>query len=63
MGASQIASHEQVRTVSVGLNQFVDRFEAKVLRMAGAIFLALPRIIPYVAAQAFVSVGYGVTER
>jgi multiple sugar transport system permease protein len=64
--ASLIASQEQIRTVSVGLNQFVGRFgtnENLPLWMAGAIFVALPPIILYVAAQRFVSVGYGVTER
>jgi len=64
--ASLIASQEPIRTVSVGLNQFVGRFgtnENLPLWMAGAIFVALPPIILYVAAQRFVSVGYGVTER
>jgi multiple sugar transport system permease protein len=64
--ASLVASQEQVRTVSVGLNQFVGRFgtnENLPLWMAGAIFVALPPIILYIAAQRFVSVGYGVTER
>jgi len=64
--ASLVASQEQVRTVSVGLNQFVGRFgtnENLPLWMAGAIFVALPPIILYVVAQRFVSVGYGVTER
>jgi multiple sugar transport system permease protein len=64
--ASLIASQEQIRTVSVGLNQFVGRFgtnENLPLWMAGAIFVALPPIVLYVAAQRFVSVGYGVTER
>jgi multiple sugar transport system permease protein len=64
--ASLIASQEQIRTVSVGLNQFVGRFgtnENLPLWMAGAIFVALPPIILYIAAQRFVSVGYGVTER
>ncbi len=64
--ASLVASQEQIRTVSVGLNQFVGRFgtnENLPLWMAGAIFVALPPIILYVAAQRFVSVGYGVTER
>jgi multiple sugar transport system permease protein len=64
--ASLIASQEGIRTVSVGLNQFVGRFgsnENLPLWMAGAIFVALPPIILYVAAQRFVSVGYGVTER
>jgi multiple sugar transport system permease protein len=64
--ASLIASQEPIRTVSVGLNQFVGRFgtnENLPLWMAGAVFVALPPIILYVAAQRFVSVGYGVTER
>jgi multiple sugar transport system permease protein len=64
--ASLIASQESIRTVSVGLNQFVGRFgtnENLPLWMAGAVFVALPPIILYVAAQRFVSVGYGVTER
>jgi ABC-type glycerol-3-phosphate transport system permease component len=64
--ASLISSEEQIRTVSVGLNQFVGRFgtnENLPLWMAGAVFVALPPIILYIAAQRFVAVGYGVTER
>ena len=64
--ASLIASQEQVRTVAVGLNQFVGRFgtnENLPLWMAGAVFVALPPIILYIGAYRFVAVGYGVTER
>ena len=64
--ASLIASQEEIRTVAVGLNQFVGRFgtnENLPLWMAGAVFVALPPIVLYVAAQRFVAVGYGVTER
>jgi ABC-type glycerol-3-phosphate transport system permease component len=64
--ASLVASQEGIRTVSVGLNQFVGRFgtnENLPLWMAGAVFVALPPIILYIAAQRFVAVGYGVTER
>lgn len=64
--ASLISSQEDIRTVAVGLNQFVGRFgtnENLPLWMAGAIFVALPPIILYVTAHRFVAVGYGVTER
>jgi multiple sugar transport system permease protein len=64
--ASLIGSQEAIRTVSVGLNQFVGRFgtnENLPLWMAGAVFVALPPIVLYIAAQRFVAVGYGVTER
>jgi multiple sugar transport system permease protein len=64
--ASLISSREEVRTVAVGLNQFVGRFgtnENLPLWMAGAVFVALPPIILYVAAHRFVAVGYGVSER
>jgi multiple sugar transport system permease protein len=64
--ASLVSSQESVRTVAVGLNQFVGRFgtnENLPLWMAGAVFVSLPPIILYLAAQKFVAVGYGVTDR
>jgi multiple sugar transport system permease protein len=64
--ASLVSSREPVRTVAVGLNQFVGRFgtnENLPLWMAGAVFVSLPPIILYLAAQRFVAIGYGVTER
>lgn len=64
--ASLVSSEESVRTVSVGLNQFVGRFGTNAnlpLWMAGAVFVSLPPIILYLVAQRFAAVGYGVTER
>jgi multiple sugar transport system permease protein len=64
--ASLVSSTDPLRTVSVGLNQFVGRFgtnENLSLWMAGAVFVSLPPIILYLVAQRFVAVGYGVTDR
>jgi multiple sugar transport system permease protein len=64
--ASLVSSTDELRTVSVGLNQFVGRFGTNAnlsLWMAGAVFVALPPIILYLLAQRFVAVGYGVSER
>jgi ABC-type glycerol-3-phosphate transport system permease component len=64
--ASLVASSEPVRTVAVGLNQFVGRFGTNQnlpLWMAGAVFVSLPPIILYLAAQRFVAVGYGATDK
>lgn len=64
--ASLVSSQADVRTVAVGLNEFVGRFgsnELLPLWMAGAVFVALPPVILYIVAQRFVSIGYGLTEK
>jgi ABC-type glycerol-3-phosphate transport system permease component len=60
--ASVIATDESVRTVSFGLNQFVNEFAATPLIgpwMAGAVFTTLPLLLLYVVLQRYANTTYG----
>ena len=60
--ASVIATDDSIRTVSFGLNQFVNQFNASPLLgqwMAGGVFATLPLVLLYLVLQRFADTGAG----